>query len=348
MPADSLPFLTFRSLLAFFLRPKSGSYVAYDKPEPMWKEYQSMLYQSFLLGLDYHRAVQKYDLIKKLDGLTELADRYKKDDELKKFYLGEKSAEVELAELGTEITRLEAELIAFRVAESFGDRQNQANELHRQIIELNNELVVLKNVLSDLDLSMQSRPDVPPERVVAAYREAEVQLPETVVKRLAEVQAFHRRLEENRRSRLSKERSATEQQITIRTEKLSILREKLDEDFQFLNTHRALDEYTAINTHLASLKNRQQRIRDYQRLLTQWTEGAQKVKIEMAQATLDTNSYIRDSRHHLDLLMNRFREYSRELYGTVPSGLTVENDNGENQRRFEITAHIESDAGDGI
>jgi uncharacterized protein YydD (DUF2326 family) len=46
--------------------------------------------------------------------------------------------------------------------------------------------------------------------------------------------------------------------------------------------------------------------------------------------------------------MDKFREYSRELYGSVPAGLTVKNNDGENQCRFDIEAHIQNDAADGI
>ena len=109
MPAKSIPYLTFRSVLSFFLRPKSGSYVRYDRPQPEWKDYQSVLCQSFLLGIDYHRAVQKHDQKKRLDDQLSLADRYKKDKDLREFYLGEKNAEVELLELETKIKQLEAD-----------------------------------------------------------------------------------------------------------------------------------------------------------------------------------------------------------------------------------------------
>lgn len=121
MPAEDINFLTFRSLLSFFLRPKNGSYIRYDRPQPEWKEYQSVLCQSFLLGLDYYRAVQKYEQKKRLDEQSCLANRYKQDNELREFYLGEKNAEVELLELGSEIKRLEADLAAFRVAENYAD-----------------------------------------------------------------------------------------------------------------------------------------------------------------------------------------------------------------------------------
>ncbi len=139
MPSSRVKFLTLRSLLSFFLRPKNSSYVRYDRPQQKWTDYQSVLCQSFLLGLDYHRAAQKHDQKKRLDEQLGLADRYKKDKDLREFYLGEKNAEVELLELETEIRRLESDLTAFRVAENYAERQQKADRIHDQLADLANE-----------------------------------------------------------------------------------------------------------------------------------------------------------------------------------------------------------------
>ncbi len=348
MPADGIGFLTFRSLLAFFLRPKNGSYVRFDRPQPEWKDYQSVLCQSFLLGLDYHSAVEKYKQKKRLDEQMGLADRYKKDQELREFYLGEKNVEVEIKELATQIKRLEADLAAFRVADNYAERQQRADSLHQQQVELTNEIVVQRNLLSDLELALNVKPDIPPSQVIAAFEEASLALPELVVKRLDDVQAFHRRLHENRSRRLSKELVAAEQQIAELTRLAEQSRKDLDAELQFLNAHRALDEYAANNAHLSDLRGRERRIKDYLQLLTQYTEEAQNIKLEMAQATVRANQQIRAAHNHLEFLMDKFREYAKELYGSVPAGLTVKNNDGENQCRYDINAHIQNDEADGI
>ena len=347
-PVSPAKFLTFRSLLAFFLRPKNSSYVRYDQPQSRWKDYQAVLCQSFLLGLDYERALQKYDQKKMLDEQLSLADRYKKDTELREFYLGEKNAEVELLELGTEIKRLEVDLAAFRVAENYADRQRRADQLHSLLADLANEIVIYGNVLADIELALKVKPDVSPTQVIEVYREASIALPDLVVKRLEDVQTFHQRLQENRSKRLTKELTATRQIIAELEHRSEAFRRELDAELQFLNAHRALDEYAANNAQLSELRGRERRIKDYLQLLSQYTEEAQKVRAEMAQATVDTNQYLRTSRPHLDLLMERFREYARELYGAVSAGLTVKNNDGENQCRYDIEAHIQNDAADGI
>jgi uncharacterized protein YydD (DUF2326 family) len=348
MPSDRVKFLTLRSLLSFFLRPKNSSYISYDQPQQKWTDYQSVLCQSFLLGLDYRRAVNKHDQKKRLDEQLSLTERYKKDKELREFYLGEKNAEVELLELEADIRRLEEDLAAFRVADNYLERQQKADVIHDQLIHLANEAVIYKNLLADIELALKIKPDISPAQIIELYQEALVALPALVVKRLEEVQTFHQRLQENRNLRLGKESASVAQKLSEIAQRSERLRSELDVELQFLNAHRALDEYSANSAHLSSLRGREQRIKDYLQLLSQYTEEAQKVRAEMAQATVDTNQYIRSIRPHLDLLMEKFREYSRELYGAVPAGLTVKNNDGENQRRYDIEAHIQNDAADGI
>lgn len=226
-PNEDVKSLTFRSLLTFFLRPKGASYLRYDHPQTKWTDYQSILCQSFLLGLDHHRADQKHKMKLRLDENVELADRYKKDKELKAFYVGEKNAEVELLELGVEIARLEADLHAFRVAEQYAERQQRADQLHHQLSELRNDVILQRNLISDLEMALAVKPDVSPEQVLRVFQEASVLVPELVVKRLEDVQVFHQRLQENRSSRLRQELAETQAQSLMLTARISQFQSEL-------------------------------------------------------------------------------------------------------------------------
>ena len=340
--------LTLRSFLAFFLRPKQASYVRYDQPRPEWTPYLSVLYQSFLLGVDYARAIRKHDQKVALDKYSDLAKRYKTDQDLRLFYLGERNAEVELLELGREIARLERDLAAFRVSENYAERQRRADDLHRQHATIANEIVVMENLRQDLMLTLDVKPDVAPERVAALYSEASVALPGLVTKRLQDVHEFQTRLQQNRRSRVQRDIASVDERLAELSARSTEVKKQIDAELQYLNSHRALDEYAATSRELTDLKAAEQRIKDYLQLLSQYTEEAQRVRVEMAMETLETSHYIRSIRDHLDVLMETFRDHARELYGSVAAGLTVKNNDGENQCRYDIEAHIQNDAADGI
>src|SRR3990172_5215113 len=53
---EEIKYLSFRSLLPFFIRPSIESYVSYDTPAKVGSDYHKMLNNAFLLGLDAHLA----------------------------------------------------------------------------------------------------------------------------------------------------------------------------------------------------------------------------------------------------------------------------------------------------
>jgi uncharacterized protein YydD (DUF2326 family) len=340
--------LSFRALISFFLRPSRGSYNSPEAAIVQWTPYYRILYQSFLLGLDYDRAIQKHDDKKHLDQQVGLADRYKKDQELREFYVGKKNAEVELASLRERIAELERNLASFTVANDYGDRQAEADALHARIQEAMNEEVIVANLLADIELAMLVRPDVAPDRVVKVYQEAMLTLPETVTKRLNQVEQFHKRLHENRIRRLEVEKKqALAEQKRWHAQRES-LQSELDTLLQYLKAHRALDEYTENNRYLSELTAKARKIEDYLALLTKYVNEAQRIRAEMAKATVQTTDYLTKAKPHQELLMEEFRGLAQEFYGDKPAGLVVRNNDGDNQIRYDIEARIEHDAADGI
>ncbi len=347
IPPDT-PGISFRSLISYFLRPSRSAYLTPEQAAPKATPYYRLLYTSFLLGLDYGRVIEKHDAKKKLDEQVALAKKYKDDKELREFYLGEKNAEMELASLRERIASLRDNLAGFTVAKDYGDRQTQANELHTKIMDASNEEAILDAKLADIDLALNTRPDVTPDRVKKLYAEAKVTLPDAVTKRLTEVEQFQERLRANRLRRLEVERKAALAARQDWQKKRAGWQAELDGLLQYLKAHKALDEYTENNRYLAELLAKAKRIEDYLALLNKYTTEAQRVRAQMGQATVQTTEYLKTVKPHLDKLMDTFRGFAREFYGDKPAGLVVQNNDGENQVRFDIDARIEHDAADGI
>lgn len=348
LPAD-VGSLTFRSLISFFLRPARGSYTTPDAAVPQWTPYYRVLYQSFLLGLDFNRVVQKHDAKKKLDEQTGLAKKYKEDKDLREFYLGEKNAEMELASLRERIAKLEDDLSKFLVAKDYGERETAANDLRTRIVEARNEVAILAARLEDIAIALAVRPDITPDRVRRLYEEARVVLPDAVSKRLDDVDAFHTRLRENRVRRLEQERNTAIADQKKWQGRLAALERELDDILQYLGAHRALDEYTENNRYLSELTARKRKFEDYLSLLDRYTNEAQRVRAGMGRATVETTKYLEEIKDHRGRLMDTFRGYARKFYGDKPAGLVVRNnDKDDNQVRYDIEARIEHDQADGI
>jgi uncharacterized protein YydD (DUF2326 family) len=348
LPETKVPFATLKSLLSFFIRPRRSSYVSYAFPESQWKLYQSILCQSFLLGLDYQLVVRKHDLKKQLDEQLGQADKYSKDSDLRQFYIGDRNAEVELAEIEREISELEGRLRQFEVASDYTDRKQSADQLHDVQLSLSNDIVAHKNLIADIELALEVRPDISSEQLISLYEEAKLSFPSAVIKRLSDVEDFYRKLGENRRRRLlDEQRSLEASSIDLRL-RLKEIEAQLDAELKYLNAHSALDEYTENNRYLSELHAKKGKIQDYLRLLGMYTDQVQETRLEMGQDNLRTSRYLKQVKPELDKLMSLFRKYAQALYGPVPSGLTVSNNDGENKVRFDIDAHIPYDQADGI
>jgi len=302
-----------------------------------------------LLGLDFYRVIQKHDAKKKLDEQIGLAKKYKDDKDLRDFYLGEKNAEMELASLKERIVKLEDDLSKFQIAKDYSEREAAANSLRLKIVEARNEEAILAARLADIELALTIRPDVTPDRVERLYTEAKIALPDAVTQRLIAVDAFHTRLRENRVKRLELEQKQAIAEQKKWLEKRTGLERELDYLLQYLNAHRALDEFTENNRYLSELSARKRKFEDYLALLDKYTNEAQRIRAEMGKATVETTEYLDGVKTHREYLMETFRGYVREFYGDVPAGLLVRNnDKDDNQIRYDIEARIEHDQADGI
>ena len=104
IPQD-MAYLSFRSLLPFFIRPRKDSYVTYDKPGNVGSQYQTVLYNSFLLGLDVFLAQKKASIKKERDRIKELESNFKNDTLLRDFFTGDKDVMLTLVDLEERIKK---------------------------------------------------------------------------------------------------------------------------------------------------------------------------------------------------------------------------------------------------
>ena len=107
---DNISYLSFRSLLPFFIRPKKESYVDYDKPGKTGSDYQTRLYNVFLLGLDVLLAQKKYEIRKEQDRIENLEKNFKNDSLLRDYFTGNKDVSLTLIDIEERIKKLDEDL----------------------------------------------------------------------------------------------------------------------------------------------------------------------------------------------------------------------------------------------
>lgn len=340
--------LSFRPLLYKFLRRGKADYVEAEYTSSDHSPYERLIRNIFLLGLDVELVAEKARLNQRLKRIQDSNKSLKNDPVLREFYTANKDVEIELSFLQERIAQLEENQRSFEVADDYYQVEKEANDLGVELQALRNRAVILRNAIDNIDKSLKVRPDITPDRIEAAYRELGSAFRPETLRRLDEVQEFHRHLVDNRVTRLSQERRRLERELAAKEQSIRERNDALNEKTAFLGRSRALDYFVAIGSEIASLKAKAQKLNDYRALGRRWSDELATTKGAMQQEVLRANEYLAQIHPRLDEINAVFKGLSRRLYPDSPAGLTLRNNDGENQVRFNFEVRIENDASDGI
>lgn len=341
--------LSFRPLLYKFLRRGKADYVEAEYTSSDHSPYEKLIRNIFLLGLDVELVAEKARLNQRLKRIQESNKSLRNDPVLREFYTANKDVEIELSFLQERITQLEENQRSFfEVADDYYQVEKEANDLGIELQALRNRAVILRNAIDNIDKSLKVRPDITPDRIETAYRELGSAFRPETLRRLDEVQEFHRHLVDNRVTRLSQERRRLEQELATKEQTIRELNDALNEKTACLGRSRALDYFVAIGNEIASLKVTAQKLHDYRALGRRWSDELATTKGAMQQEVLRANEYLEQIHPRLGEINDVFKGLSRRLYPDSPAGLTLRNNDGENQVRFNFEVRIENDASDGI
>ncbi len=240
-------------------------------------------------------------------------------------------------------TRLRSQLDGFRVLPQYEELEREASEISDAIGALN-----LDNVV-DLELIRELRKSLAVEEAPALgelpklYEEVGLVLPELARRRLADVERFHRRVIENRRSHLSGEISAAEARMGNRERRREALDGRRRELMNLLDTGGALGHYSALREELGRVEAVSETLR--RRLETVERLDSTKAEIDMERTRLV--SALRDDIRERDEVLREavvgFEELSEALYERAGSLSIGDSPSGP---KFEI--HIDGERSRGI
>jgi uncharacterized protein YydD (DUF2326 family) len=343
-------FLSFRSIIPRFIRSNRSAYVEFryavegEAKDP----YGSMLRTAFLLGLDLELAKTKYELRNRKQKLKETMKQLEQEPLFSKL-LAEDTVEIELTAFREQAARLEENLSNFRVAEDYHEIEREANRIKKQLDGHRREEVKLSEAIAQIDRSLQTKNDIPPQRVFNLYEEARAALPTSVQRTIEEVLSFQKELQSKRAYRLSRDRQGLERELREEQDQVRGLSAQLDEKLKYLSEHRALDEYIAVSNELSEIKQKIVKLQESKALRDQVDHELKRIDLALAEENIKTDEYLETSARPLIAeASDMFRSFTKELYGQRPSGLLVLNDDGDNQQRYRIDAHITADAAEGI
>ena len=346
---SSIPRLSFRSVVPRFIRSGKSAYTEfrYASEGESKQPYDSMLKSAFLLGLDTAPARKKLELRKRQESLTETMKQLQQEPLFAEL-LAEDTLEIELVALKEQAVRLQNDLEAFQVAADYHEIEQEANRIKRKLDGHRRQTIKLSEAIAQIGRSLETKGELPVERVVGLYREAKVALPEAVQRRIEDVVAFQKELQQKRWLRLSQERQRLDAELRHEQQLVKSMSIELDLKLRYLNEHRALDEYIAVSHKLTEVREKMVKVESGRALRESVDRELKRIKLDLAEENIRTDEYLSSIKRPTEEAGVMFRSFARELYGNTPSGLLIDNDAGENQLRYRIDAHIASDASEGI
>jgi len=198
---------TFRSLISYFIRRGRDAFSTPFEYYRKQMEWGKQVNNALLLGLAWEDA-RDLQLLKDKQKLLANLKQLKKDTE---------SGVVtgifgSLGELETMKVQLESQshqrkeaLGNFRVYPQYHELEQNANRLTAELHEITNENLIDKRLLDFYQSSLDETSEPLQNDVAQIYADAHIELPNLVIRRLEEVENFHRQLIENRREFLSTE-----------------------------------------------------------------------------------------------------------------------------------------------
>jgi len=346
---NDVQYLSFRSLLPFFLRPSKEAYADCMKPGNINKEYQNLLYNVFLIGLDVKLAERKYKLRNEQKRIKDLETNFKQDNLLRDFFLGTKDISLELAEITDQINKIEGDLSRFQVAEDYHEIQCEADSIHNHLFQLKNEIVIIENNIRNIGDSVQVNPiTISNSDLEKTYNEAKVFFPDSVRKTLHDIEIFYVNLAKNRISRLAEQKNELMAILEGKKSEQEKMKQKFDEKIKFLGEHQALDVFLALNQECSDLKTERNGLLKYRELQSEYNSKRRQIKKDLLEITDITDNYLVEVEENTKDIKEYFRYLAKKFYPQYTVGLTIRHKSGENQLAFEIEPRIESDSSDGI
>ncbi len=344
---DDIP-LSFQSLLSCVARRYRSCYNKYNQSSSYPDEYSALLHNGFLLGLNTELIINKKKLRTEQDDLKKTEKLFKKDPIFKEYYLGSSDAQLDKDELEFEIERLKKELSEFKVSKNYHEIEKEANDVSFAKKQLENDIAVIENNIKNIQMALNVQADLSVEKVIHMYEAATIEISDMLKKSLDEVENFHQNLIRSRNRRLKGELKYNQEALNKKSTVIKSLGEKMDQLLVYLNTHGALEEYSALNQQLTDYQVKLNHIQEYQNMLKAFQSKLNSIKEQFNSEDKATEVYLEEAEFSLKALRQKYYEMTKMFYSKKKSGLLIENNTGENQLRFNIEARIEDDSSDGV
>lgn len=240
----------------------------------------------------------------------------------KKLNIGELNTEA--ITLEQECEELKEQLESFRVHPQYAEITKEADALTEHIHKIVNDITIKKQLLENYEKSVVTEEnDIGYSDIERIYSEAGVDFAVSLKKKLDEVVNFHNAIIENRKSYLHGEIDKIKNNIIQQETNLKDISEKRAVLLEILNSHGALEEYTAMQERYSSALHRLEQIRENLTLAQTIEDSKSRITIETQELLLKSRRDYVERTPSLEKAISIFRNNSEALYAE-PGTLIVD------------------------
>lgn len=333
---------TLRSLFPYFARRQSSqgftsAFQQSGKQQP-WDQQVAV---SYLLGLDWS-IPQAWQIVREkekgLDAIRKAGAQGVFGDLVGK-----------AAELQTQLTLFEdrhrqavERAISFRVLPQYRELEREASELTQQINLLANENALDRQLLAELEKSLESETPPPLTDLNQLYQEAGVSLPGVALRRYDEVQRFHESVIANRRSYLQQEQKDSQRRIEEREREKGERDSRRAEILNLLKTHGALEQFTLLQGEITRLGADVEGLRQRLKTAEDLESGKTELDLERGRLLTRLRQDYHEQKERIKAAVLAFGEISEALYES-PGSLTISPES--NGPKFDVNIHAAKSKG---
>lgn len=313
-----------RSLLSYYIRrvDDGGFHDPFKQTyQQTPTDYQTAV--SFLLDLDWRLAASWED-VRQQEKTVQALSSALKEGRLGSYTVGSVAklrTEVTLAE--NRVDSLRTNVNDFRVVDSFGDLEREANSISTSIRSLSDENSMDLGLIDQLRSTYEAETPPSAAELTAMYAAAGVQLGDLVLRRFEEVAQFHDSIVQNRARHLSEEVARAERRVNDREEEKQKLDTRRRELLRILRSGGALAELTGMQEELSREQARLEELRNNYRVADQLAVGKAGVKQARQTLLVELQEDQRERETQLSEIIRRFEEFSARLYDERVGSLEI-------------------------
>ena len=304
---------TFRSLFSYVVRHDRDAFSSPFMHHRVQREWDKQVNNAFLLDLTWQHASELQELKDNENTLNELR-RAAREGLLQGLIGNLGNLEAERTRLDSEIRQQFETLQSFRVHPQYAEIEQTVNELTSSIQQMSNANIADVRLVDLYRSSLEDDQDPDTDALLEVYQEVGVTMPEIVRHRLEEVQDFHRQIVANRRAYLQSEIQMVESGRSQRSLELQVAIEKRAQSLQVLQTHGALQEFTALNELHLDLVSRRNDVDNRISNLQRFEQGRSEVRVSRELLLQTARRDFEERREGRATAINIFNSNSQALY----------------------------------